>query len=70
MINEATLRHWQRLGPPPICQRELVDSHLQAYEDIRRLRSALEAVLGALDTIDSGEFDTAVAELVRLDRLN
>jgi len=70
MINEATLRHWQRLGPPPICENQLIRSHLQAYEDIRRLRSALEAVLGALDAIDSGEIDMAIDELVRLDRLN
>jgi hypothetical protein len=43
---------------------------LQAYDDIRRLRSALSAVLGALDAIDSGELDSAINELVRLDRLS
>ena len=70
MINEATLRHWQRVGPPPIFDRQLIHSHLQAYDEVRRLRSALEAVLGTLDAVDSGEFDTAIEGLLKLDRLN
>ena len=32
--------------------------------------SALEAVLGTLDAVDSGEFDTAIEGLLKLDRLN
>lgn len=70
MIDEATLRHWQRVGPPPIFDRQLIHSHLQAYEEVRRLRSALEAVLGTLDAVDSGEFDKAIEGLLKLDRLN
>jgi hypothetical protein len=30
----------------------------------------MEAIQEALDAVDSGEFDTAVHELVRLDRLS
>jgi hypothetical protein len=70
VIDETTLRHWQRVGPPPIFDRELIHSHLQAYEEVRRLRSALEAVLGTLDAVDSGEFDSAIEGLLKLDRLN
>ena len=70
MLDEATLRHWQRVGPPPIVERQLIHSHLQAYEEVRRLRSALESVLGTLDAVDSGEFDAAIEGLLKLDRLN
>ena len=70
MIDEATLRHWQRVGPPPLLERQLIHSHLQAYDEVRRLRSALEAVLGTLDAVDSGEFDAAIEGLLKLDRLN
>ena len=70
MIDEATLRHWQRVGPPPILERQLIHSHLQAYDEVRRLRSALAAVLGTLDAVDSGEFDAAIEGLLKLDRLN
>jgi hypothetical protein len=70
MINEATLRHWQRVGSPPIFERQLIHSHLQAYDEVRRLRGALEAVLGTLDAVDSGEFDRAIEGLLKLDRLN
>jgi hypothetical protein len=70
VIDERTLKHWQRVGPPPISGRELIDSHLQAYGEVRRLRSALAVVLGTLDAVDSGEFDNAIEGLVKLDRLN
>jgi hypothetical protein len=70
VIDEATLRHWLRVGPPPIFERQLVNSHLQAYDEVRRLRSALEAVLGTLDAVDNGEFDTAIEGLLKLDRLS
>jgi hypothetical protein len=68
VINEATLKHWRQVGPPPIFERQLINSHLQAYEEVRRLRGALEAVLGTLDAFDSGEFDKAVEGLLKLDR--
>lgn len=58
------------MGPPPIFDRQLIHSHLQAYDEVRRLRSALEAVLGTLDTVDNGEFDAAIEGLLKLDRLN
>jgi hypothetical protein len=70
MIDEATLRHWQRFGPPPIFERQLIHSHLQAYDEVRRLRGALEAVLLTLDAVDSGEFDTAIEGFLKLDRLS
>lgn len=70
MIDEAALRHWQRVGPPPIFERQLIHSHLQAYDEVRRLRGALEAVLGTLDAVDSGEFDRAIEGLLKLDHLN
>ena len=70
MINEAALKLWQRSGPPPVCESQLIHSHLEAYAEIRRLRGALQSILGALDAVDSGEFDTAIDELVRLDRLS
>lgn len=70
MIDEATLRHWQRVGPPPIYDRQLIHSHLQAYDEVRRLRGALAVVLGTLDAVDSGEFDTAIEGLLKLDRLS
>lgn len=57
------------MGPPPIFDRQLIHSHLQAYDEVRRLRSALEAVLGTLDTVDNGEFDAAIEGLLKLDRL-
>jgi hypothetical protein len=56
--------------PPRTCERQLIASHLQAYDEVRRLRSALEAVLGTLDAVDSGEFDKAIEGLLKLDRLN
>ena len=58
------------MGPPPIFDRQLIQSHLQAYDEVRRLRSALAAVLGTLDAVDSGEFDAAIEGLLKLDRLN
>ena len=70
MIDETTLKHWQRVGPPPMFERALIHSHLQAHDEVRRLRSALEAVLGTLDAVDSGEFDNAIEGLLKLDRLN
>ncbi len=70
MTNEATLRQWQRFGLPPTCERQLIHSHLQAYAEIRRLRSALHAVLETLDAVDGDDFDKAVAGLGRLDDLH
>lgn len=42
-------------------ERQLTDSHLEAWNEIWLLRKTLEDVLAALDHIDGGSWDQAVA---------
>jgi len=50
-------------------EQELLASHLEALEAISRLRSALQAVLSALDAVDDSDFQKALDEPTRLEEL-
>jgi hypothetical protein len=69
MIKPDTLRSWLRVVgkfdyyPSSERERQIIDSHLEAHEEIARLRSALKAVQDMLDAIDNGKFDQAIESL-------
>jgi hypothetical protein len=46
-----------------------ITSHLEALDAISRLRSALDAVLSALNAVDDGAFEKAVDALVLMEEL-
>lgn len=46
----------------------LIDSHLQANYAITQLRADLQAVQGALDAIDSDDFEKAIGRILRLSK--
>jgi hypothetical protein len=50
-------------------EQEVLTSHLEALDAISRLRSALDAVLSALNAVDDGEFEDAVEGLMRMQEL-
>lgn len=47
----------------------IIGSHLEALDEIARLRSGLKAVLSTLDAVDNGDFDKAIAGVVEAGRL-
>ena len=50
-------------------EKQVLESHLEALEAISRLRSALDAVLSALNAVDDGEFEGAVEALISMEEL-
>jgi hypothetical protein len=46
----------------------IIRSHLEALDEIARLRSALKTVLSTLDAVDYGNFDEAIEGVVEAGR--
>jgi hypothetical protein len=67
IISRDILEMAQKWSATP-AERKLIESHLGAHDEIRRLRGALSDVLAALDSIDAGDHEHAVARIEAIER--
>lgn len=69
IFSREVLELGRRYSPSP-AERQLIDSHLEALEEIRLLRGGMSDMLAALDAIDGKHWDDAVKHVEAMQRKN